>query len=56
MRIRWTVPAAEDLEGIKNYPGTMGVFNFSPQDHLGLDRRSTVLVVVKNRKFVLLDD
>jgi branched-chain amino acid transport system substrate-binding protein len=44
------------MEGIKNYPGTMGVFNFSPQDHLGLDRRSTVLVVVKNRKFVLLDD
>jgi len=44
------------MEGIKNFPGTMGVFNFSPQDHLGLDRRSTVLVAVKNKKFVVIDE
>jgi branched-chain amino acid transport system substrate-binding protein len=50
------VKTRDAMEGIKNFPGTMGVFNFTPQDHLGLDRRSTVLVVVKNNKFVLLDD
>lgn len=48
--------ARDAMEGIRDFPGTMGVFNYSPQDHLGLDRRSTVLVVVKNKKFVLLDD
>lgn len=48
--------ARDVMEGIRNYAGTMGVFNFSPQDHLGLDQRSTVLVVVKNKKFVLLDE
>jgi len=30
-----------------------GIFNFSADDHLGLDRRSTVLVEVKNGRFTL---
>jgi branched-chain amino acid transport system substrate-binding protein len=33
---------------IKNWPGTGGVFNMSPQDHTGLDKSAFVMIVVKN--------
>lgn len=41
------------IENTRNYHGTLGIFNFSADDHLGLDRRSTVLVEVKNGRFTL---
>ncbi len=34
----------DGLEGIKNFPGTGGIFNMSPEDHVGLDDRAMVLV------------
>ncbi|MBB5215871.1 ABC transporter substrate-binding protein [Parapusillimonas granuli] len=44
------------VEGIKEYHGANGIFSYSPEDHLGLDSRSTFLVQVKNGKFELLGD
>lgn len=41
------------IEGISGFPGTGGVFNFSPEDHNGLDMDSLVLVTVEDEKFVL---
>jgi branched-chain amino acid transport system substrate-binding protein len=36
------------LEGVKNAAGAHGIFNMSPNDHLGLDQRSAVMVQIKN--------
>ena len=36
------------LEGIKNAAGAHGIFNMSPNDHLGLDQRAAVMVMIKN--------
>jgi branched-chain amino acid transport system substrate-binding protein len=33
---------------IKNWPGTGGVFNMSPQDHTGLSKNAFVMIEVKN--------
>ncbi|MGA2545835.1 MAG: ABC transporter substrate-binding protein [Rectinemataceae bacterium] len=41
------------IEGLKNFPGTGGVFSFSPLDHNGLLMDSIEMVTVKNGKFVL---
>jgi branched-chain amino acid transport system substrate-binding protein len=36
------------LEGVKNAAGAHGIFNMSPNDHLGLDQRAAVMVMIKN--------
>lgn len=36
--------------------GVVGVYNVTPEDHLGLDHRSTFLAQIKNGKFVLLEE
>jgi branched-chain amino acid transport system substrate-binding protein len=41
------------IENLKNYPGTGGVYNYSPQDHNGLGMESLVMYVVKDGKFTL---
>ena len=41
------------IEGLKNFPGTAGVFNFSATDHNGLQRDSIEMMTVKNGKFTL---
>jgi branched-chain amino acid transport system substrate-binding protein len=41
------------LEGVKNASGAHGIFNMSPNDHLGLDQRAAVMVMVQNGKWVL---
>ncbi|RUM39099.1 MAG: branched-chain amino acid ABC transporter substrate-binding protein [Desulfobulbus sp.] len=40
------------IENIKNLAGTGGVFNFSAEDHNGLDIESFVMLTVKDGKFV----
>ncbi|MBI4742957.1 MAG: ABC transporter substrate-binding protein [Betaproteobacteria bacterium] len=42
------------LEGTKNLTGAHGVFNMSPQDHLGFDQRARVMVKIEggNWKYV----
>ncbi|MDH3996597.1 MAG: ABC transporter substrate-binding protein, partial [Desulfobulbaceae bacterium] len=42
--------AIENLTGVA---GTAGVFNFSPEDHNGLDINSFEMLTVKNGKFAL---
>jgi branched-chain amino acid transport system substrate-binding protein len=44
----------DEIEKIKNFPGTGGVFNFSAADHNGLGMDSIVMLTVKDGKFVLL--
>lgn len=44
----------EALEGLRNFPGTHGIFNLSPDDHLGFNYTDFVLVAVKDGKFQIL--
>ena len=36
----------ESLEGVKNAAGAHGIYNMSPNDHLGLDQRAAVMVQI----------
>ena len=36
------------LEQVKDAPGAHGIFNMSPTDHLGLDQRARVMVLIDN--------
>jgi branched-chain amino acid transport system substrate-binding protein len=36
------------LEHVKNVAGAHGVFDMSPNDHLGLDKRARVMVKIEN--------
>ncbi len=51
-------PAAirDNLEKIKGFPGISGVFDFSPQDHNGLDETAFVMVTISGGDFRLLAD
>jgi branched-chain amino acid transport system substrate-binding protein len=42
----------DEIEKIKNLPGTGGIFSFSAEDHNGLDIDSFEMITVKNGKFV----
>jgi branched-chain amino acid transport system substrate-binding protein len=42
------------LEGTKNLTGAHGVFNLSPQDHLGFDQRARVMVKIENGSWKLV--
>jgi branched-chain amino acid transport system substrate-binding protein len=42
------------LENTKNFVGTGGIFNFSPEDHNGLTKDAFEMLTVKNGKFVVL--
>jgi branched-chain amino acid transport system substrate-binding protein len=44
------------IEKMKNFPGVFGAYyNFSPQDHRGLDKAAYVFVQAKNNKFVAFE-
>jgi branched-chain amino acid transport system substrate-binding protein len=42
------------LEGLQNFVGTGGVFNFSPSDHNGLTEEAFEMLTVKNGQFAIL--
>ena len=42
----------EAIEGLKNLPGTSGIYTFSTTDHNGLDLDAFEMMTVKNGKFV----
>lgn len=42
----------EAIEGLKNLPGTAGVYTFSATDHNGLDLNAFEMMTVKDGKFV----
>ncbi len=41
------------IEGLRGIVGTAGIFNFSPQDHNGLDEGAFEMLTVKDGKFAL---
>jgi branched-chain amino acid transport system substrate-binding protein len=41
------------IENLKNFNGTTGTFNFSPDDHNGLKKEDMVLLKVKDGKWVI---
>jgi len=41
------------IENLKGLPGTAGIFNFSPEDHTGLDLSAFEMLVVKDGKFTI---
>ena len=43
------------LEGLKGVVGTAGVFNFSAQDHNGLDMTAFEMLTVKDQKFAVYE-
>ena len=45
-----------NIENTKEFAGTGGVFNFSPQDHCGLTIEGFELLTVEGGKFVVLDE
>jgi branched-chain amino acid transport system substrate-binding protein len=50
------VAIKDAMEHTKDWPGVNGVFNITPADHLGLDKRSTFLSQIKGGKFVLIEE
>ena len=42
------------LESTKEVAGTQGVFNMTPTDHSGFDKRGREMITVKNGQWVLL--
>ncbi len=44
------------LEGVKELAGAHGVFNMSPQDHLGLDQRAYVIVKIEGGAWKFVGD
>jgi branched-chain amino acid transport system substrate-binding protein len=43
----------DEIEKIKGFVGTGGIFNFSPEDHNGLTKDAFEMLTVKNGKFVV---
>jgi branched-chain amino acid transport system substrate-binding protein len=41
------------IENLKGFVGTAGIFNFSPEDHTGLDLNAFEMLVVKDGKFTI---
>jgi len=46
----------DHIEKTTGFVGTAGVFNYSPQDHCGLDKSAFVMYVVKAGKFVPVEE
>jgi branched-chain amino acid transport system substrate-binding protein len=44
----------DSVENVKNLVGFHGIFNMSPQDHNGLDKKDTIMIQIKNGQFLLL--
>jgi branched-chain amino acid transport system substrate-binding protein len=42
----------DHIENTKNFIGTGGVFNFSPEDHTGLTKDAFAMITVKGGKFL----
>jgi branched-chain amino acid transport system substrate-binding protein len=42
----------DHIENTKNFVGTGGVFNYSPEDHVGLHKDALEIYTVKNGAFV----
>jgi branched-chain amino acid transport system substrate-binding protein len=47
------VALRDALEGVKNAAGAHGIFNMTPNDHLGLDQRAAVMIQIRDGKWIL---
>jgi len=45
----------DEIENTKNFIGTGGIFNFSPEDHNGLVKEAFVMVEIKDGKWTLAE-
>jgi branched-chain amino acid transport system substrate-binding protein len=50
------VALRDSLEGVKDVIGTQGVFNMTPQDHSGTDRRAAVMVQIRDGKWIYVPE
>ena len=48
------VSIRDQLEKTRHFAGIGGIFNYSPEDHSGLNKDAFVLVEIKNRDWVLV--
>ena len=46
----------DELEKTHEYAGAVGIFNFTPTDHVGLDERTLFLTQIKNGQFRLIKE
>ncbi|MBN1901824.1 ABC transporter substrate-binding protein [Candidatus Sumerlaeota bacterium] len=46
----------DEIEKTKGFIGTGGIFNYSPEDHTGLQKDAFEMLTIKNGKFVVLQD
>ncbi|MCJ0766161.1 ABC transporter substrate-binding protein [Variovorax terrae] len=46
----------DELEKTHEYAGSVGIFNYTPTDHVGLDKRTLFLVQVKDGQFRMIKD
>ena len=51
-RSAFRVALRDNLEKLKDFAGSQGVFNMSEKDHNGTDRRAQVLVRIEGGKWV----
>lgn len=42
------------IEGTKNLVSSQGIFNMTPTDHVGYDLRASVMVQIKDSKWLLI--
>lgn len=50
------VAIKDAMEQTREWPGVDGIYNITPTDHLGLDKRSTFLSQIKGSRFVLIEE
>lgn len=51
--VEFRVALRDALENVKDLPANAGVFNMTPEDHSGLDKRARVIVKIQDEKWVL---
>ncbi len=42
------------IEQKKNFVGTGGIFNYSPENHVGLDKNAFEMLMVKDSNFMVI--
>lgn len=51
--VEFRIALRDELEKIKDLPGTQGIYNMTPEDHSGFDERGVELITVKNGAWAL---
>ena len=46
----------DEIEKVKGFVGTGGIFNYSETEHTGLDKEAFEMLTIKGGKFVVLED